>query len=72
MSRSKRQLIKKDLVGPWRGLAQIEERHGNWESLTIRNTTVDAKLHLALLMACANARDEALSVVLTEISRLMH
>ena len=60
--------LKKDLVGAWRGLAQIEERNQNWEGLfAILNTIVDldkrdinAKLRLARLMLMGNALDQAL------------
>src|SRR5215475_5583004 len=53
--------LKKDLVGAWQGLAQIEERNKNWESLiAIRRTIVElapkdgeAKLRLALLLTRA-------------------
>jgi cellulose synthase operon protein C len=63
--------IKKDLVGAWRGVAQIEEHNRNWESLiAIRRTIVelvpqdaDAKVQLALLLTRANALDEALTLV---------
>src|SRR6195256_1521180 len=63
--------LKKDLVGAWRGLAQIEERNRNWPALlSIRRTIVEldrndveAKLKLASLLSRANALDEALSLV---------
>ena len=63
--------LKKDLVGAWRGLAEIEERNRNWPALlSIRRTIVEldrndveAKLKLASLLSRANALDEALSLV---------
>src|SRR5262245_35785413 len=63
--------LKKDLVGAWRGLAQIEERNQNWEGLfaILRTITdldkndVDARLRLARLMLMANQLDQALQVV---------
>src|SRR5262245_32767079 len=63
--------LKKDLVGAWRGLAQIEERNRNWESLiAIRQAIVEldpsdieAKLQLALLLTRTNALDQALTLV---------
>src|ERR1700716_4327367 len=63
--------LKKDLVGAWRGLAQIEERNQSWESLIgIRRTIVeldpsdiDARLRLGRLLVLANALDEALNMV---------
>ncbi len=63
--------LKKELVGAWRGLAQIEEHNGQWESVTsILHTIteldpkdVDAKLRLARLMVLANSLDEAMKLV---------
>ena len=63
--------LKKDLVGAWRGLAQIEEHNQSWESLiAIRRTIVeldpkdiDARLRLARILVLANVMDEALNVV---------
>jgi cellulose synthase operon protein C len=63
--------LKKDLVGAWRGLAQIEERNQSWESLiAIRRTIVeldpkdlDARLRLARLLVLANGLDDALNMV---------
>ena len=63
--------LKKDLVGAWRGLAQIEERNQNWEGLfaILRTITeldkndVDARLRLARLMLMANQLDQALQTV---------
>jgi len=63
--------LKKDLVGAWRGLAQIEEHNRNWPALlSIRRTIVEldkndaeAKVKLAALLTRANALDEALSQV---------
>ena len=63
--------LKKDLVGAWRGLAQIEERNQNWEALfaILRTITdldkndVDTKLRLARLMLMANQLDQALQTV---------
>ena len=63
--------INNDLVGAWRGLAQIEEHNRNWESLLpIRRKIVeldpkdaDAKLKLAEILTLGNALDEALKLV---------
>ena len=63
--------LKKDLVGAWRGLAQIEERNQNWETLfaILRTITdldkndVDTKLRLARLMLMGNQLDQALQTV---------
>src|SRR5262245_23546305 len=63
--------LKKNLVGAWRGLAEIEERSQNWESRTgILRTVVeldpkdiDARLRLARLLTLGNALDEALNTV---------
>jgi predicted Zn-dependent protease len=60
--------LKKDLVGAWRGLAQIEERNQNWEALyAILRTIVDldkndvnTRVRLARLMLMANQLDQAL------------
>src|SRR4029453_1245047 len=57
-----------DLVGAWRGLAQIEERNQNWEALyAILRTIVDldkndvnTRVRLARLMLMANQLDQAL------------
>src|SRR5262247_694078 len=54
--------LKKDMVGAWRGLAQIEERNQNWEGVyaILRTITdldkndVDARLRLTRLMLMAN------------------
>ena len=63
--------LKKDLVGAWRGLAQIEERNQNWEGLfailrtivDLDKNDVDTKLRLARLMLMANQLDQALQTV---------
>src|SRR5262245_38619042 len=60
--------LKKDLVGAWRGLAQIEEHNQNWEAVyaILRNivdldkSDVDSKVRLARLMLMANQLDQAL------------
>ena len=63
--------LKKDLVGAWRGLAQIEERNQNWEGLfailrtvaDLDKNDVDTKLRLARLMLMANQLDQALQTI---------
>ena len=63
--------LKKDLVGAWRGLAQIEERNQNWEALfailrtivDLDKNDVDGKLRLARLMLMGNQLDQALQTV---------
>jgi tetratricopeptide (TPR) repeat protein len=63
--------LKQDMVGPWRGLAQIEEGKQNWEGLVaiLRKVSeldpkdVETKLRYARLMLMANALDEALKSV---------
>ena len=63
--------LKRDLVGAWRGLAQIEEAKQNWEGLVavlrtiveLAPTDVEAKLRYARLMLMANGLDEALKTV---------
>jgi cellulose synthase operon protein C len=60
--------LKKDLVGAWRGLAQIEERNQNWDALyAILRTIVEldkndvaTRVRLARLMLMANQLDQAL------------
>src|SRR4029077_4625601 len=60
--------LKKDLVGAWRGLAQIEERNQNWEAVyailrtivDLDKTDVDTRVRLARLMLMANQLDQAL------------
>ncbi len=60
--------LKKDLVGAWRGLAQIEERNQNWEAVyailrtivDLDKTDVDTRVQLARLMLMANQLDQAL------------
>jgi tetratricopeptide (TPR) repeat protein len=63
--------LKKDLVGAWRGLAQIEDSNQNLESLfAILRTVVeldpndiDARVRLARLLVAGNAFDEALNMI---------
>jgi tetratricopeptide (TPR) repeat protein len=63
--------LKGDLVGAWRGLAQIEESKQNWEALfkllpkiaELDPKDVETKLRLARLMLLANALDDALKTV---------
>src|SRR3974390_876779 len=63
--------LKKDMVGAWRALAEIEERNHNWASLLgIERTIVEldpkdvgAKVRLGRLLLRANAWDDALNVV---------
>src|SRR5689334_11217284 len=60
--------LKKDFVGAWRGLAQIEEHNQNWEAVyaILRNIAdldkndVDARVRLARLMLIGNQLDQAL------------
>lgn len=62
--------LKKDLVGAWRGLAQIEERNRNWSALnSVLRTIVEldpkdntARLSLGKLLLSANAVDDALAI----------
>jgi Tfp pilus assembly protein PilF len=63
--------LKKDHVGAWRGLAQIEEHNRNWDALiTIRRTVVEldpkdvaSRLQLAKFMLLGNRLDDALTMV---------
>src|SRR5262245_40546189 len=63
--------LKQDMVGAWRGLAQVEEGKQNWEALVaiLRKVAeldpkdVETKLRYARLMLMANALDEALKSV---------
>jgi tetratricopeptide (TPR) repeat protein len=63
--------LKKELVGAWRGLSQIEERNQNWEALTgILRTVVEldpadieTRLRLGRLMLLGNALDDALKLI---------
>src|SRR5262245_54829181 len=63
--------LKKDLVGAWRGLAQIEERNQNWEAVfailrtisELDKNDVNAKVRLARLMLMGNQLDQALQTV---------
>src|SRR5262249_15151051 len=63
--------LKKNFVGAWRGLAQIEEHNRNWESLTsiwrtivdLDSKDIDAKVRLARLLVLTNALDDALNVI---------
>jgi tetratricopeptide (TPR) repeat protein len=63
--------LKKDLVGAWRGLAQIEERNPDPQPLTailrtiveLDEKDIEAKVRLARLRLRANALDEALKLV---------
>src|SRR5207253_6486608 len=69
--------LKKDLVGAWRGLAQIEEHNKNLDALTtIRRTIieldpkdVETRLQDAKVMLLGNRSDDALNLVnaVTEI-----
>jgi tetratricopeptide (TPR) repeat protein len=63
--------LKKNLVGAWRGLAQIEEQNQNWESLrSILRTVVEldpkdveSSVKLGRLMFFSNELDQALDLV---------
>jgi tetratricopeptide (TPR) repeat protein len=63
--------IKKEHLGAWRGLAQVEEHNGDWESVAkILRTVVeidpkdaDARLRLARLYVLFNELDAALKEV---------
>lgn len=63
--------LNKNLVGAWRGLAQIEERKQNWQGLAailrtiveLDSKDIDARLRLARLMLLANALDDSLKMV---------
>src|SRR5262245_23831246 len=63
--------LKQDMVGAWRGLAQIEEGKQNWEGLVailrkvgeLDPQDVETKLRYARLMLMGNALDEALKSV---------
>jgi cellulose synthase operon protein C len=63
--------LKKDLVGAWRGLAQIEEHNKNLGALTtIRRTIieldpkdVETRLQLAKVMLIGNRLDDTLNMV---------
>ena len=63
--------LNKNLVGAWRGLAQIEERKQNWQGLAailrtiveLDSKDVEARLRLARLMLLANALDDCLKMV---------
>src|SRR5262245_25611150 len=63
--------LKKDLVGAWRGLAQVEEHNQNWEAVyailknivDLDKTDVDTRVRLARLMLMANQLDQALQTV---------
>jgi tetratricopeptide (TPR) repeat protein len=63
--------LKQDMVGAWRGLAQIEEGKQNWEGLVailrkvgeLDPKDVETKLRYARLMLMGNALDEALKSV---------
>src|SRR5262245_50627252 len=60
--------LKKDLVGAWRGLAQIEERNQNWDAVyailrtivELDKNDVNTRVRLARLMLMANQLDQAL------------
>ena len=62
--------LKKDLVGAWRGLAQIEERNRNWGALnaTLRTIIeldpkdVASRVSLGKLLLLGNSLDEALNL----------
>ncbi len=63
--------IKKDLVGGWRGLAEIDEANQNWGGVVANLRTVvqldpsdlDSKLKLGKLLLLAGGLDEALNLV---------
>src|SRR6266571_5010738 len=63
--------LKKDLVGAWRGMAQIEEHNKNLDALTtIRRTIIEldpkdvaTKVQLAKVMLLGNRLDDALNMV---------
>src|SRR6516162_7127183 len=63
--------LKKDMLGAWRALAEIEERNQNRDSLIgIQRTIVEldpkdvgAKVRLARLLFIGNAMNDALNVV---------
>jgi tetratricopeptide (TPR) repeat protein len=63
--------LKQDLVGAWRGLAQIEERNKNWEPLSAILRTIveldpndaDAKLKLGRLLLAGNVLDQAFDLI---------
>ena len=63
--------LKKDLVGAWRGLAQIEERNQNWQAVAAILRTVveldpkdvESKLRFARLLLLGNALDDAMKAV---------
>ncbi len=59
--------LKKDMLGAWRGLAQVEQHNGDWTSVAqilrkvveIDPKDLDAHLRLARLYVLSNALDEA-------------
>jgi tetratricopeptide (TPR) repeat protein len=63
--------LKKDLVGAWRGLAQIEEHNRNWQALAGNLRTiveldpkdVESRLKLGQMMVVGNELDKALDLV---------
>src|SRR5262245_23832596 len=62
--------LKKDLVGAWRGLAEIEAHNRNWQAVIGALRTVveldpkdiDSRLRLGRLMLSGNALDQALDL----------
>jgi cellulose synthase operon protein C len=62
--------LKKDLVGAWRGLAEIEARNQNWEAVIATLRTVveldpkdaESRLRLGRVMLVGNALDQALDL----------
>jgi tetratricopeptide (TPR) repeat protein len=63
--------LKKDLVGAWRGLAQIEEQNQNWEAVRSTLRTVveldskdaESRVKLGQLMLLGNELDQALELI---------
>ena len=63
--------LNKNLVGAWAGIAEIEERNGNWETVAGALRTVveldasdlNSRLRLARLLALGHGLDEALNLV---------
>src|SRR5262249_52198682 len=62
--------LKKDLVGAWRGLAEVEVHNQNWEAVIgalktvveLDQKDVVSRLRLGRLMLMGNALDQALDV----------
>jgi tetratricopeptide (TPR) repeat protein len=63
--------LKKDLVGAWRGLAQIEEHNKNWQGfasvlrtvIELDSKDVESRLKLARIMLVGQQFDQALDLV---------